>query len=342
MILQSQFAYGGAQLPVPGFNYYSPLTIQAGQVPSTQTDFPILISLTDARLKTVGNGGHVLDSEGDDIRPYSDISTAITGYEKVFYDGTNGILEMWVKRSSVSDGLITYLAYGNPSLTTDDSSATTWSASFSFVLHLSDGTTLNLSDSTAVNTFVNDNIATATTGKIDGACAFASASSQDLHSATTSTGNAFSLSAWVKATSFPNAYNTVIGFGPTTTMALFVKSTGKLACYLRATGEVSYDGTGSNTLSTATWYYLAMTYSSSAGLVGYVNGASDGTAAANGNATAHVDSYIANDPITAGRFWNGSIDEPRLSSIVRSADWITTEYNNQSAPETFMVLGSEV
>lgn len=42
-----------------GFGYYSPITIDHTLVPSTQTDFPVLISVTDTRLKTVGNGGHV-------------------------------------------------------------------------------------------------------------------------------------------------------------------------------------------------------------------------------------------------------------------------------------------
>ncbi len=31
-----------------------------------------------------------------------------------------------------------------------------------------------------------------------------------------------------------------------------------------------------------------------------------------------------------------------MASVARSADWITTEYNNQSAPGTFETLGTEV
>jgi hypothetical protein len=37
---------------------------------------------------------------------------------------------------------------------------------------------------------------------------------------------------------------------------------------------------------------------------------------------------------------NGSIDEGRVSNIARSADWIKTEYNNQSSPKTFNTVGS--
>jgi hypothetical protein len=34
-------------------------------------------------------------------------------------------------------------------------------------------------------------------------------------------------------------------------------------------------------------------------------------------------------------------DELRISKIERSADWITTDYNNQSNPGTFSALGTE-
>jgi hypothetical protein len=37
----------------------------------------------------------------------------------------------------------------------------------------------------------------------------------------------------------------------------------------------------------------------------------------------------------------GTLDEIRVSNAVRSADWIATEYNNQSSPGTFYTLGSE-
>jgi hypothetical protein len=79
--------------------------------------------------------------------------------------------------------------------------------------------------------------------------------------------------------------------------------------------------------------------------VGYVNAASDGTGVDRGllvGGTTGVTMCIGNDVNTASRFFNGKIDEARIASVGRSADWITTEYNNQSAPGTFETLGSEV
>jgi hypothetical protein len=43
----------------------------------------------------------------------------------------------------------------------------------------------------------------------------------------------------------------------------------------------------------------------------------------------------------AAEFWNGRIDEVRISNTVRSAGWIATEYRNQNAPGTFSILGAE-
>src|SRR5439155_23478577 len=39
--------------------------------------------------------------------------------------------------------------------------------------------------------------------------------------------------------------------------------------------------------------------------------------------------------------WNGRLDELRISSVARSSDWITTEYNNQSSPATFVFMCAE-
>lgn len=44
------------------------------------------------------------------------------------------------------------------------------------------------------------------------------------------------------------------------------------------------------------------------------------------------------DSYGSGREWKGYVDEARLSSTARSQDWITTEYNNQNSPSTFLSL----
>jgi biopolymer transport protein ExbB len=42
-----------------------------------------------------------------------------------------------------------------------------------------------------------------------------------------------------------------------------------------------------------------------------------------------------------GFWWNGHVDEVRVSDSGRSSAWIATEYNNQNSPTTFYSLGPE-
>ncbi len=332
------------------FGYYSPISINSAQVPSTQTDFPVLVNVTDNRFKTVGNGGHVQNSSGFDIRPYtnSGLGTAITGYELERYNASTGEVVMWIKVSSLSSSTTPFvLAYGDSGISTDGSSTTTWSNSFGDVYHFADGTTLNLNSSVSGgHNGTGNNSPTATVGQIDGAMNLASASSQFVDTTTLTQSAAFTVSAWVNPTSLPNAYNTVVIRNASNAdyVGILVKSTGKLAMLVGTSStDRSYDGTGSHTLSTATWYYLTLTYSNAGGLIGYVNGASDGTHAGGANLSSITTSNnFGRDPVNAGRSWNGKIDQVPMSTVVRAPDWITTEYNNQSAPGTFETLGTEV
>lgn len=328
--------------------YYSPISINSGQVPSTQTDFPVLVSQTDNRFKTTGNGGHVANSNGYDIRPYSDTAlTTALSYELERYNASTGEVIMWVKVGSLSSSTTPiYLGYGDTGLTTDGSSgANTFSNSFLAVWHLKDGTTLSGTDSIGSYNLTLSNTPTAAAGKIDGAAGLASASSQYLSNTGAPVATALTLSAWVKGTTFGTDYNPVItsGSGGVDDFGIFVKSNGKLYCIVKATSARSYDGTGSNTLSTGTWYYLTASYDSSAGLIGKVNASSDGTQTANGSASYSSHKIAIGDQAsTDTRYFNGVIDEVRVASVARSADWITTEYNNQSAPGTFESLDTEV
>src|SRR3990167_11404107 len=132
------------------FTHYTQFTVASGQVPSTQTNHPVLINHTAVRFKTTGNGGNVANSNGYDVRPYSDAAlTAALTYELERYDGTGGEVVMWINIASLADGSIVYLAYGDAALSSDGSSTSTWEANFKGVWHLKNGTTLTTGDSTS-------------------------------------------------------------------------------------------------------------------------------------------------------------------------------------------------
>ncbi len=139
---------------------------------------------------------------------------------------------------------------------------------------------------------------------------------------------AWSCCAFVKFSSFTNAYNTLIcANGSSAGFRDFhVKSDGKLAPYIKTTGGIgssAYDGTGANTLSTGVWYHLAFTYSINGGLVGYVNANVDGTGVIDGNADALTGTpYItvgSNQPAFADRYINGTVFDARFYDRALSA-----------------------
>ena len=78
----------------------------------------------------------------------------------------------------------------------------------------------------------------------------------------------------------------------------------------------------------------------------YINGAS--AAASTTNAVGTYVSSLSNAAIgdspdfTSGAgLWSGLIDEVRISNTARSAAWITTEYNNQGTPSSFVTVGGQ-
>src|SRR4030095_9641402 len=181
------------------------MTVNHTLVPSTQTNFTVLVSVTDPALKTVANGGHVANANGYDIGFYADAGgTTKLKWEVENYNGTTGNLIAWVKVPTVSSTTDTsfYLFYGDPSITTNQSDpVNTWDTNFKAVYHLGNGTSLNATDSTGCNNGTLTNIPTATAGKINGAAHFVSTSNQLISLANPGdfpVRTAWTMEAWVK------------------------------------------------------------------------------------------------------------------------------------------------
>jgi Concanavalin A-like lectin/glucanases superfamily len=331
--------------------YYRSLTVDHTLVPAAQSDFPVLVSVTDATLKTVANGGHVQRSDGFDIGFYTDagLGTRLK-WEMESYNPTAGIVRAWVKIPTLSTltDTVFYMGYGGTAITSDQSdTSSTWNNSFLGVYHMGDGLTLSTTSSTTSNNATNHS-AVAGTGKVGGAVVCTSSHYLDCGNGMNPT--AITLSAWVNGTSFTGETLFVVIARHNGTQYAYVDilNTGKIDVHFWGTSSCGYSGTGSHTLSTGTWYHVAGTYNSTAGALGYVNGALDGDAAiiGSGGPAGALDTTTATTlighVIPGDYYFAGNIDEVRVSSVARSATWLVTEYNNQNNPGTFMSMGGEL
>ncbi len=326
-------------------------------MPSTQTSFPALVVASAARFKTIGNGGHV--QTGTDIRPYSDtgLSSALT-YEMEFYDGTNGIWIGWVLISSLADAVTIYLGYGDAALNTDGSSTSTWPSQYKSVYHLSNGSSLSVNDSTSNALNGTNHSSGATTGKIDGGASFNGSSQYidlgDPSSVDFGTGD-YCLQAWVYDTNVGTTGQILskdgdVG-GRQFEFSIGAAGSGQVRSVIFGddTNYAIYDSPSIVSANTWTKLDIVRSGNSAGALHCYKNGSSQ-TFSFVSNADFPKTMQATSTNLNIGRrvysgfegYFPGNLDEIRISNTAPSANWITTEYNNQSAPNTFWTMGSEV
>lgn len=356
MMLSGTAAGGGGG----GTPYYRTLTVDHTKIGSSDpTDFPVLVDITDVTLKSVSNGGHVTRTDGFDIffTTTSSGSTQIP-FERELYDPATGHFLAWVKASTLShtsDTLFAYLRYGDGTTTTDQANPTAvWDTNFKGVYHLSDGTTLSGTDSTSNannGTPGGTPLPSAVAGQIDGGASFAGNTSQliDITDvASLRPLDHFSLSCWVKPTSFAGANGMMIAKGNTSTRAYemdLAQTSGKIRLFFTQGANNFIGFTATTALTTGTWFHCAGTYDGTTMRV-FLNAVADGTHAATGN--CDTASGVSGN-VGLGRLGgsnaeplNGVLDECRISiGVARSVDWFLAEYNNGNSPSTFVSVGAE-
>jgi hypothetical protein len=95
--------------------------------------------------------------------------------------------------------------------------------------------------------------------------------------------------------------------------------------------------------SANSWHYVVYTYNGTTSIlyIDAVKQISSSTAPPSGtpNSLYVGASTSDNNANTLAEFFKGTVDEFRYSPTVRSASWITTEYNNQASPSTFIKIG---
>ena len=347
-----------AQPVLASFSYYTPITIKHAQIANTvaenYTNFPVEIASTTLNtLKTATNGGHFQNSSGYDVGFYtaSDCVTGKLSAERDNYSSTTPSNDVWWIReptiSTTSDTTL-YMCYGDASVSTDPNlntsygATSTWDSTFNAVYHFGNGSALSVKDSTKNNnSTAATNTASASTSPIGGGAWFSTTTAQiDITPSSTPAGGTHgTFSVWAD----PLTYSGLL-IGQRHLAGSLYGGMDLALTGISTTTQTSQNGSTytiaiNPAYSLNAWQYFVITEKSNADIV-YLNGVSIGTttgASFSGNGTGQIEFGTG----MYGGGYKGTLDEARISTKTQTPDWVKTEYNNQSSPQTFETFGTE-
>jgi hypothetical protein len=312
------------------------------------SNFIVPICFRDDDLKLNSHGGQVYNKDGNDLVFTAADGLTILPFQIERYEPEIGKLTAWVRfdtlNSKDSSGSF-YLYFGNAQAGSVESQST-FSKPFEAAWHLN-GNFQNAGTNKIAGEYkgIKDEEGRFGGGKdflgYEAACASFSYIDKSDYS-----GNV-SVSAWIKTNGSYTDQLIYCDNGKSGGCSLGIDKNGKVIFELNnASGQrVSVQKSkGGKVITNKQWYHIAGIYNAAKdSIFTYVNGAIDRSAK-----SGLI--YHSNDHVTIGSdlsgksgFFNGLIDELRISSEAYSSDYMHTQYIAESAPEQFIKLdGKEV
>ncbi|MGA1867666.1 MAG: DUF2341 domain-containing protein [bacterium] len=347
------------------FSYRNLITIDCDKVSADLYDFPFLFDVTDDHLRHIDYSGDVTHASGYDIIFRSSDTSVCDGYapcdlyhEVEEYNATTGHLVAWVKIPFLSGDTSTdiYIYYGSECVTEPtESPENVWDENFKGVWHLAEdqsGTGAGglYQDSTSNDNDGTDDVsATGQDGQIDGGQEF-DASDDGIYCGTGDSLNItqqITVSAWVNIAARPakDKWYTFVTRNNSSARIYTPYIYGLDASTTTLGSEFFIGGAkkdlwhGAIDIPPNEWAYVVVTFDGTY-VKHYVNTVLDNDNTTNAPGT--IDDSTGMDFVIGGKcytesfgWFNGFLDEIRVSSIARSVSWMATEYNNQSSPSTF-------
>ncbi len=294
-----------------------------------EKDFPLLLRFNSANFPF-----DKAAADGSDIR-FATVTGTALAYQIEEWDSANGRAAVWVKIPSIAPNARQEIKihFGKTGATSESSGTAVFSAAngYASVHHLGE----TLSDELGTTTPTNINT-TPTDGLIGKARSFASGQGIQCGEAITGlpSGTApFSTGVWIRPTAFGND---VLGWG--------LQSPGnKVVMCLASPPRISMDCNfgaanvnGSAAIPPSEWSYVVHTFETT-GTRLYVNGVlDDSNHGGVMNITTPCRLDIGGFVPTYGFTFVGQMDELRISNVVRSANWVKMEYENQKPQQTLV------
>ena len=329
------------------WSYRKRINLSANKISGSHVDFPILWhsdSDDDLSSHASSNGHDIIFTDSDEV---SRIHSEIENY-------SSGSGNIWVRVPSLTHNTSKniYLYYGNLEGGNQEDIAGykpsgVWDDNYVMVQHMYDNTTSNIIDSTSNS---NDGTKKASnnpveiSGKIGKGQNF---SSDHINCGNIGTPTIYTIESWIKPDALGgsgdlNTYgNTILSNSDRYACWLTVGKGGGTEVTLRAfsTSVTGHNSTGAN-LNTNDWFYIVVVATKGDIAKTYVNGIGKDSFNANDNAWAG-NFTIGDLRPTRAIYFDGIIDEVRISNLIRNIGWIKTSYNTQNSPSTFYNMYSE-
>ena len=336
--------------------YYRSLTLSHTQAGSTDTaDYPCFWA-GNASLATIANGGRVTSSSGYDIvfctNPASPLTSKLP-FERVAWSATTGLGEFWIQIPTLSHSTntVVYVYYGDATITTDQQNAHgTWDGNFIAVYHFGTSGSLVLTDSTSNANNGTNHGATAGAGQIGGAANFVSASSEYVDCGSgPAIGNPVTAECWFKYTGLDNGshFSVALGSQPSAGNAGYRLQTSGSSRTSTVFGDGLYLSSSAesyqfiNGVNFSNPHYAAAIFQTASDVATYIDAATfAGNRAGTTGCSSSTNLYVGSMQ-NANPYFDGWVDEVRISNIARSADYLLATYNNTVTSSTFVSVGSE-
>jgi hypothetical protein len=343
----------------PAWLYRKNLTVDASQVNGTHTDFPLLVRLaSDTELSLFAQ------ADADDLLFTTTNGTRIP-HEIELYNASTGQLVAWVRLPSLSNATNTtlYLYYGNSTISSQQNRTGVWESNYRAVWHLSEGRSESAGFYKDSTVYGNNGTLTDASGNttsnsaiLDGTIDFGGENSLISISSSTSlesiTSSIATISVWIKPDGYgEGSLGRIIApdDGVWSDWVVYLGNNsggGVINFYQNFTTTDGFWRTTASAFMLDNWTHISVVYNGSSASntpIIYVNGISyavttlQAPVGTNPGYAGHP-TYLGSNSLNT-RTFDGSIDEVRIATVDKSAQWIQTEYNNQKPNSTMISLG---
>ena len=332
-----------------GWQYRKEITIDHTKVDGNLVNFPVLISTTDVDLRDKAQ------DDGDDILFMDGTGVANRCYHEIeSYDSSSGELVVWVNVADLSSDqdTVLFMYYGNPSSSNQQAPELVWDSDYEAVYHMDDLTSSTIKDATG-----NGYTSTETGNPVEvdakiGKGQDYESDSKMYHSSSEimdmNANQDMTCELWFNAESYRS--HSFVGTDDGDDLyywSIRGLDDGKLVLSLCDGSSPENNLVWDGPYALSEWYHLAAVIDrENEYQYLYINGNEEESSSIEG--IGGVDNedetwfigHGGNLP-DGGWRWDGLADEIRISNTVRDVIWISTSYNNQCNPSSFIEVGPE-